>query len=99
MQACKQVDTPGVIETVMCEPMIGPVMDDRIIVSHRPDVDRVLLMKQLEAAGATRVEQMAVLPETILAIVDADAVDDFIRQAAALPGVRHAERDRMRYSI
>jgi predicted ATPase len=73
-------------------------MSERVLISHAPGADVASLVKALENAGAATVEPIAVLPDTLLATVDGDEVDAFVDHARALPGVRHAERDRMRYT-
>ena len=71
---------------------------ERVLVSHTGDADVGALRTALQGAGAATVEPVESLPDTLLATVDGSDVDAFVRRAAALPGVRNAERDQMRFT-
>lgn len=71
-------------------------MSERAVISYASGADAAALRAALRDAGAATVEPIASLPDTLLATVDAGAIDAFLRRAAALPGVRAAERDEMR---
>lgn len=73
-------------------------MNERVLISHESDADLGLLGAALQHAGAATIEPIESLPDTLLAIVDKGDVDAFVGRARGLAGVRHAERDRMRYS-
>ena len=73
-------------------------MSERVVISHEHGAAVGALRIALGEAGATAVEPIGSLPDTLLATVDASEVDAFVRRAAALPGVRHAERDHMRFT-
>jgi len=73
-------------------------LSERMLISHDSGADRAALTDALRAAGAVSVSPIESLPDTLLAIVeDADA-ERFLARAQELAGVRHAERDRLRYS-
>ena len=73
-------------------------MAERILISHVSGADVAALDASLRVAGAATVAPIESLPDTLLATVDADDADAFVARASELAGVRHAERDRMRYS-
>ena len=73
-------------------------MSERVLISHVAGADVASLSRALEKAGAATVEPIGALPDTLLAMVDGSHVDAFVARALALADVRHAERDRMRYT-
>ena len=73
-------------------------MSERVLISHEHGAALDVLRAALAEAGASAVEPVASLPDTLSATVDTGAVDAFLRHAAALPGVRAAERDQMRFT-
>jgi len=73
-------------------------MSERVVISHDSGADRAVLEAALRAAGAISVGVVDSLPDTLLATVEDVDVDRFVERARHLAGVRHAERDRLRYS-
>jgi len=68
------------------------------LISHDSGADRAVLQAALRAAGAISVDAIESLPDTLLVTVEDSDVDRFLERAQGLAGVRHAERDRLRYS-
>jgi hypothetical protein len=73
-------------------------MNERVLISLEKNADSGLLAAALRRAGAGTIEPIESLPDTLLAMVDEEDVDAFLERARDLAGVRHAERDSMRYS-
>lgn len=73
-------------------------MSERVVISLEPRADRAVIEAALRAAGAMSVDAFESLPDTLLATVEEADADRFVGRAQQLAGVRHAERDRLRYS-
>jgi hypothetical protein len=73
-------------------------MSERVVISLASGADRAVVEAALRAAGAISVSAIDSLPDTLLATVEDADVDRFVGRAQHLAGVRHAERDCLRYS-
>lgn len=73
-------------------------MEQRVIISLDKDAEVETVSAALAQAGAVTVAPIAALDDTLLATLDDCDVEAFVARVRALPGVRHAEPDRMRYS-
>lgn len=71
-------------------------MSERIIIGLDAKASTDGAIRQLIDLGAASAAPIEGIPNAILAYVEADRAEEFIRSALEIPGVRHAERDQMR---
>jgi hypothetical protein len=75
-------------------------MSQRVVVGLKPDTDVQPVKSALEDAGAEAVRGPALyLPDVLIAMIPDDQdIDEFIRMALSVPGVRYAERDSWQFT-
>jgi cell division protein FtsX len=75
-------------------------MSQRVIVHLEPDTDVKPIKTALEAAGAESVRGPALeLPDVLIVTIPNDQnINEFIRKAQEVPGVRYAEPDSWQFT-
>jgi hypothetical protein len=71
-------------------------MSDRIIIGLDPGASPQSIISRLLEIGAKQVQPIEGIPDALIADVDENRSDAFIRRALQLPGIRHAEHDQLR---
>ena len=76
-------------------------MGHRVTVGLMPGADWRPVENALHAAGAESVRSPAPeLPDVLIVTIPNDRdIEEFVRRARALPGVRYAERDAWQFSL
>ena len=75
-------------------------MSQRVTVGLKPDADVKPVKTALEAAGAESVRSPSLeLPDVLIVTIPNDQdIDEFIRMARKVPGVRYAEPDSWQFT-
>lgn len=80
------------------QPVVLKLMADRILISLDAGAEVSTVARSLRAKGAGHVEKLETVPDVLVALVDEADCEAFLDKARQIAGVRHAERDQMRFS-